>query len=57
VVAARQLRALFGLLFSLSAWAQAGTVVAGKTGDGAALASVRSIGLGADSHCVGGHDR
>jgi hypothetical protein len=44
-------------LFARSAWAQTATVVAGTTGEGAALASVRSVSVGSDSHCGGGHDR
>jgi hypothetical protein len=53
----RQLRALLWTLFERSAWAQPATVVADTTGEGAALASVRSVGVGSYSHCVGGHDR
>jgi hypothetical protein len=43
---APQVRALRWLLLSLSVWAQAATVVADTTGDGAALASVPSVGEG-----------
>jgi hypothetical protein len=32
-------------------------MVVGMTGKGAALASVRLVGVGLDSHCGGGHDR
>ena len=38
-----------------SAWAQPATVVAGTTDEGPALASVRLVGMGSASHCVGGH--
>jgi hypothetical protein len=44
-------RALSWLLFSLSAWAQPATVFAGTTGERAALACVRSVGVGTASHC------
>jgi hypothetical protein len=37
-------------LFSWLVWAQAATVVADTTGEGAALASVRFLGLGSASH-------
>jgi hypothetical protein len=50
------MRAQLGLLFSLSARDQAATVVAGTTGEGAAMASVRSAGMGSASHCGGGHE-
>jgi hypothetical protein len=50
-------RALLSLLSSLSAWAQPATVVAGTKVEGAALASLRSMGVGSTSHCGGGHDR
>jgi hypothetical protein len=33
-------------LFAWTAWAQPTTVVVGKTGEGAALASVRSVSVG-----------
>jgi hypothetical protein len=32
-------------------------VVADTTGEGAALASVRSVGVGSASHSQGGHDK
>jgi hypothetical protein len=54
---ARQVRALLWPLYVRSAWAQAATAVAGTTGEGAALASVLSVGVGSARHCVGGHDR
>jgi hypothetical protein len=44
-------------LFARSACAQPATVVADTTGEGAALASVLSIGVSSGSHCVGWHDR
>jgi hypothetical protein len=53
----RQVRGLFLPLFAWSAWAQPATVVAGTSGEGASLATVRSIGVGSASHCGGGHDR
>jgi hypothetical protein len=57
MLAARQRRALLGPLSSLSNWAQATTAVEGKTGEGAAMASLGSVGLGSASYCGGGHDR
>jgi hypothetical protein len=42
-------------LFGRSAWAQPATVVAGNTGEGVSLASVRLVGVGSASHCGGGH--
>jgi hypothetical protein len=48
--------ALFWTLFARSTFAQPATVVAGTTGEGAALATVRSLGVGSDSHCGAGHD-
>jgi hypothetical protein len=53
----RHVKAMHWLLFSWSSWVQAGTVLAGTTGEGIALASVRSVGVGSASHCCGGHDR
>jgi hypothetical protein len=51
-------RALLLTLFARSAWAQPATVVMpGTTAEGAALASVLSVGVGSASHCGGGHDR
>jgi hypothetical protein len=50
-------RALLWLLFPRSAWAQTATVVAGTTVEGAALASVPSVGVGSASHCGVGDDR
>jgi hypothetical protein len=50
-------RALLWPLFPQSACAQPATLLAGTTGEGAALASVRLVGVGSDSHCGGGHDR
>jgi hypothetical protein len=44
-------------LFGRSAWPQAATVLAGMICEGAALASVRSVGVGSDSYCGGGHYR
>jgi hypothetical protein len=49
-------RALLLPAFAQSAWAQPATAVAGTTGEGAALASVRSVGVGSASLCSGGHD-
>jgi hypothetical protein len=47
-------RALLWPLFARSAWDEPATVVAGTTREGAALASVRSVGLGSTSQCVCG---
>jgi hypothetical protein len=41
-------------LFHRSAGAQTGSVLAGTTGEGAALTSVRSVGVGSASPCGGG---
>jgi hypothetical protein len=49
------MRALLWPLFARSTWAQASTMVACTTGEGAALASVSLFGVGSDSHCGGGH--
>jgi hypothetical protein len=49
-------RALIWFLFVRSSWAQPATVVAGKTVDGANLASEHFVGVGSDNHRVGGHD-
>ena len=57
VLAARHKRALIVYLTSLSAWAQAATVVAGITDERAALPSVRLFGVVTDSHSGGGHGR
>jgi hypothetical protein len=54
---ARKVRALLWSLFALSAWDQRATVEAGKTGEGAALASVRLVVVRTVSHCGCGHDR
>ena len=43
--------------YSWSALAQPPTVVAGTTGEGADLASVRFFGVGSDSHRVGVHEK
>jgi hypothetical protein len=50
-----QFKALLWHLIVWSSWAQPATVVASTTVDGAALASLRSVGVGSASHCVGGH--
>jgi hypothetical protein len=50
-------RALLWPLFAWSAWAQPATVEAFTIGEGAALASDRSVDVGSTSHCGGGHDR
>jgi hypothetical protein len=47
----------FWVLFDLSAWGQPTPVVADTTVDGAALPSVRLVGVGSARHCGGGHDR
>ena len=43
-------------LFVWWAWDRAATLLAGTIGEGAALASVRSVGLGFANDCGGGHD-
>jgi hypothetical protein len=50
-------RALLGPLFEGSAWAQKVSVVACTTGEDAALASVRLVGLGSGTHYGGGYNR
>jgi hypothetical protein len=50
---ARYVRALIRPLFACSAWAQPATVVVGTPGEGSDLASVRLVGVGSASHCVG----
>jgi hypothetical protein len=50
-------RALICPQFPRSAWAQPGTEVAGTTVEGAALASVSSVGVDSASQCVVGDDR
>jgi hypothetical protein len=57
VLRARQVKALLWPLFAWSEWAKPDTVLAGKTGESAALASVRSVGVVTFSHCGGGNDR
>jgi hypothetical protein len=47
-------RALLCRLLFRSAWVQPATVVAGASGEGAALHSVPSVGVGQASHCGGG---
>jgi hypothetical protein len=42
-------------LYARSAWDQAATLVAGKTGEGPSQASIQSFGVGSDSHSVGGN--
>jgi hypothetical protein len=49
-------RALLWPMFDRSAWAQPVTLVAGTKGDGAALTSVRLVGVGPASQCGGVHD-
>jgi hypothetical protein len=48
-------RALLWPLFARTAWSQTATVVADTTVEGAALASVRLVGVGSANHCGGGH--
>ena len=50
------MRALLCHPFALSAWSQPATVVAGTSGEGDAMASVRWFGVGSASHCVGGYE-
>jgi hypothetical protein len=54
---ARQVRALLLPLIALKAWNQPATVIAVTTGEGAALASFRSVGVGSASLCGCWHDR
>jgi hypothetical protein len=49
-------KALLWPLLDRSAWAQTATVVAVTTGKGAALVSLRSVGVGSISHCGIGHE-
>ena len=49
------MRALLWALLDWSAWVQLATVVAVTTGEGAALVSVLSVGVGSASNCDGGH--
>ena len=51
-----EVRALIWPLFTWSALARTANVVAGTTGEGSALASIRSYGMGTASHCCGGND-
>jgi hypothetical protein len=44
-------------MFDWSALAQPAIVEVGTTGECAALASDRLVGMGSDSHCDGGYDR
>jgi hypothetical protein len=55
LVLALQLKKLVWPLFPPSAWAQPVTVEAGTKCEGAAIASVCSVGVGTASHCGGGH--
>jgi hypothetical protein len=49
-------RELLWTQFARSAWTQTAAVVTGTIGEGASLASVRSVGLCSASHCGGGHE-
>jgi hypothetical protein len=51
------MRALLWTLFDRSAWDQPATVVAGTTDKGAALISVRLVGVGLETHCISRNDR
>jgi hypothetical protein len=53
----RMVKTLLWTLFARSAWAQPATVVVGKTVQGAALASVRLVGMDLESRYGRGHDR
>jgi hypothetical protein len=50
-------RALLWPRFACWAWTHPATVVAGRTFEGAALASVSLVGVDFESHCVGRKDR
>ena len=56
VMAARHVMSLIWPLFASSALAQPDTVMELTTSEGVGVASVRFVGVGSDSHCVGGHD-
>jgi hypothetical protein len=56
VVAGTTVEGAFLPLFARLSYVQPATVVSGTTGEGAALASVRSVGVGTASHFGGGHD-
>ena len=56
VVEARQVKALIRPVIAWSAWAQPTTVVAVTTGEGAAVASVHSVGVGSGKHYGSGQD-
>jgi hypothetical protein len=45
----------FGPLFARTAWAQSATVMASTTIEDTTLAFVRSVVVGSDRHCGGGH--
>ena len=51
------MRALLSPLFAWSSWTQPANVKAGTTDEGAAMASVSSVGVGATIHCGGEHDK
>jgi hypothetical protein len=55
--AKREVRALLWPLLAWSSWSQPATLVAGTTGQRAALASLRFVGVGSSSHCGSRHDR
>ena len=57
VVAATTGEVLLYPMFPRSALDKPANVVASKTGEGAALASSRLVGVGPNSHCRGVHDR
>jgi hypothetical protein len=54
---ASRVRALLWPVFARSAWAQAATVLASTTCEGAVLSCFRSVDVGSASHCGGEHVR
>jgi hypothetical protein len=49
-------RELLRPVFARYAWAENGTLLAGTTNEGAALASDRFFGVCSESHCSGEHE-
>jgi hypothetical protein len=56
-VLARQVMAMQWKLFAWSSWSHSATVVAVTKVEGAAIATIRSVGVISASHCGGGHVR
>jgi hypothetical protein len=49
------MKALLWFVLAWSAWAPIATMVAGTSGEVAALTTVRSVGVGSASHCDSWH--